>query len=73
MLGRVVALIALPMTGLLAQAGVDVRITAAKDAQYIIRFAADSARPVQNPIMARGDVTLTARGPDVLPENGASS
>jgi len=63
MLGRVVALLALPMAGLLAQAPVEVRISAANGAAFIIRTPNDSVRMAQKPIVARGDVDYRASGP----------
>ena len=64
MLGRVVALLALPISGLLAQTEFEVRISAANNAQYVIRMPTDSARSRSTaPLVARGSATLTTRGP----------
>jgi hypothetical protein len=63
MLGRVVALLALPMAGLLAQGPVEVHISAANGTAFIIRTASDSARTAQKPITALGNVDYTMRGP----------
>jgi hypothetical protein len=64
MLCRVLALLALPLAGLLAQAPVEVRISAANDAVFVIRMPGDSTYPrSMTPLMARGTAQLTARVP----------
>src|SRR3954466_3947768 len=63
MLGRVVALLALPMAGLVAQAPARLNISAANDAKYVIRAPADSANPAGNPIVVNGPAQLYSRGP----------
>jgi hypothetical protein len=63
-LSRVVAFLSLPIVGILAQAPVDVRISAANDAAYVIRMPGDSAQPRSlAPIVARGATQLSARVP----------
>jgi hypothetical protein len=69
MLSRVVALLALPMAGLLAQATeVQVRITAANNAAYrVISGPGNTTATGQTPIVARGETVFTYGVADSIP------
>jgi len=66
MLGRVTVLVALPISGLLAQATeVQIRITAANNAAYrIVNAPADTGSLRQRPIVGRGEAMFTYRAVD---------
>lgn len=66
MFRRVVALLALPMAGLFAQASeVQVRITAANNAAYrLVSSSSDSTGIGRRPIVARGEAVLTYSAAD---------
>jgi hypothetical protein len=62
MLGRLAALVALPMAGLLAQAPIEVRVSSPNDAAFVIRMPSDSAHSTSDTLVARGSLQLLARG-----------
>jgi hypothetical protein len=62
MLGRVVALLALPMAALLAQAPLQVSISAPKGAAFLIRTSEDTSHSARAPIVLNGTAQMTVRG-----------